>query len=213
MPANYGGQQGAWFSSGDPETSFDATMYAPGMLGVHAQYIEPFKAAASAGIANPTFNWPDNPPGYGTDGRAKRYQYVQLDSGSSITPGPGFIAFWKDKSIYKVTGDQTQLGRGRIAGRFPGRLATSQTLPLGNFGWIQTQGPGIVKFRDGVTQTNVTGAGNFVYAAGTGATDAGKAEVSAAGTATPYPAIGVSASQLEPTSLFAVVDLDFPETP
>jgi hypothetical protein len=208
MPNNLAGQQGAWFSTGDPETSFDLTLYAPGMLGVHAQYIEPFKSAASSSYPGTSPNWPDNPAGYGTDGRAKRYQYVNVDSGSSVTPTPGGIAFWKKKEIYQVTGDYTQLGRGRIAGRFPGRTSTSGTIPLGYYGWIQTQGPGMVRFQTSVTQSNVTAVGNFVIPYTTGTAD-----VMAAGSAPTYPVIGYTASAIEPTTLLAVVDLDFPETP
>jgi len=178
-------QQGVFVSTGDPETVDDASMYAPGTLGARVTVKQPTRGAAGA-----------------EDYRYKTYQYVRGDSSMSVTPFKGAVMWWADKTAYQVTTDPTKLGRGRVAG-------ICQSAPgAGNFFYVQTQGPGIVKFIDGVTAAP-SDDGLIVVPSAT----AGKADALAAGSAATYPAIGVTAGALQGGTSEAVVDLDVPETP
>jgi hypothetical protein len=112
------------------------------------------------------------------------------------------VAWWSDKTKYLVTTAPTTLGRGRIAGVFQNAIG------LGNFGCIQTQGPAIVKYVDTPTAAP-SAAGLFVIPSAT----AGKADCIAAGTASTYPVLGLSAQAITGSDSTAIVDLDVPETP
>lgn len=184
MPNNIR-QQGAWVSTGDPETVDDASMYAPGMLGIRVTVKQP-GVPGSPGAEN-----------Y----REKTYQYVQGDSSMSTSPFPGAVMWWADKTKYRVTTSPTTLGRGRVAGVCQGSPGA------GNFFYVQTQGPAKVKFVDAPT-AEPSAAGLIVIPSAT----AGKADCLAAGSAATYPALGVSAGARDANSE-AVCDLDVPETP
>lgn len=195
MPNNIRNQT-AYVSTGDPETVSDARPYAPGMLGarVTVKEVGPQGSPVSGGKSE-TF-------------RPKTFQYVQTDSTMTVSPFKGAVAWWKDKTKYLVTTDPTN--RGRIAGVFENNEAVAPIAP-GNFCFIQTQGPGLVKFIDAPTAAP-TAAGLIVIPSAT----AGKADCLAAGSAATYPPLGSSASTFadnNPADTLALVDLDVPETP
>jgi hypothetical protein len=201
MPYNIR-QQGAFFSTGDPETVSDKTMYAPGLLGARATVKEPSTGSPVVG-------------GTTAVSRVKTYQYVQSDSGMAVAPFKGAVAWWSDKSKYLATTSQSKLGRGRIAGVFEndesGLIDGKGANPIipGNFCWIQTAGPALVKFIDAPTSAP-DATGKFVIPSSTD----GKADCIAAGTASTFPTLGVSAgaTTLFPGNTLALVDLDVPET-
>jgi hypothetical protein len=178
--------QPMYLRSGDPETENEASLLYPGMLG------------ARITIKQPAFG---GPPGAEAN-RFKTYQLIQTDSTMSVNPYAGAVAWWADKTKYLVTTSPTALGRGRVAGVFQNPITP------GNFGCVQTKGPGTVNFIDAVVVGSVNAAGNFVIPSAT----AGKADVVAAGTASTYPPLGYTAGSLGP-GVMAVVDLDVPETP
>lgn len=185
MPNNIRNQT-VYVTTGDPETVDDAVMYAKGQLGGRVTVKQP---------------GPPGAPG-AEEHRDKTYQYVQTDSSMSVSPFKGAVAWWKDKTKYQVTTDLTALGRGRIAGIF------QNAITKGNFGYIQTQGPAVVKFVDAPAAVP-TAAGLSVIPSAT----AGKADCIAAGGALTYPKLGVSAGAYNAAACEAVVDLDVPETP
>src|SRR5262245_53741919 len=150
-----------WVSTGDPETVNDPTPQYKGMVGMRYTIVQP----------------PRSTPG-AEAGRSKRYQYVQTDSTMSVAPFPGAVAWWSDKTAYKVTTSPTTLGRGRIAGVFQNAITP------GFYGFVQFEGPATVKFVDAVTATP-TAAGLFVIPSAT----AGKADCLAAGNAATYPVL------------------------
>ena len=204
MPYNIRNQT-AYISTGDPETVNDPRPYAPGMLG------------ARVTIKQPTVGTPIS-TGVGEQYRFKTFQYVQTDSTMTVAPFKGAVAWWSNKASYLVTTTVTTLGRGRIAGVFenddtgryaPGGLASPIT--LGNFCFIQTQGPGLVKFVDAPTAAP-TAAGLLVIPSATN----GKADCLAAGSSATYPILGLSAStfaNIDGSNTLALVDLDIAETP
>lgn len=179
--------QPMYLQSGDPNTENVAVLAYPGSLGARLTVKEPGPPGSPGAVA----------------GRFKTYQLIQTDSGMAVGPFPGAVAWWADKTKYLVTTDSTKLGRGRIAGVF------NNAITPGNYGCIQTQGPATVKFIDAVVVANVAVAGNFVIPSAT----AGKADVMAAGTATTYPPLGVTAGTLAGGDSTGIVDLDVPETP
>lgn len=186
MPYNIRNQP-MYLQSGDPENENTATLAYPGMLGSRITLKQP---------------GPPGAPG-AEDFRFKTYQLIQTDSTMTTVPYKGAVAWWSDKTKYLVTTSPTTLGRGRIAGVFQNAIA------VGNFGCVQTQGPATVKFINAVITANLTIAGNFVIPSAT----AGQADVIAAGTASTYPALGVTAGAVNLGDNTAVVDLDVPETP
>ena len=182
-------QQGHWVSTGDPETVDDATMYAPGMLGAKVTVKQP---------------GPPGTPG-AEDYRDKTYQYVQGDSSMTVAPFKGSTMWWADKTKYRVTTNPATLGRGRVVGVYQNLVSPAK---LGNFFFVQTEGPAIVKFIDGVTAAP-TVAGLIVIPSAT----SGKADCLAAGSAATYPSMGVSSGAYNAAAAEAVVDLDIPSTP
>lgn len=137
------------------------------------------------------------------DGYAKTHQLVGTDSTMSVAPFDGAVAWWADKTKYQVTTSPTTLGRGRIAGVF--RTAVTR----GNYCGIQTQGRHPrVKFIDAVAVAP-SAVGLAVIPSAT----AGKADTIAAGGATTYPTLGMTAGTYDATNATGVVDLDVPETP
>lgn len=178
--------QPMYIRSGDPETENEVVLAQPGMLGSRVTVKQP---------------GPPGTPG-AEDFRDKTYQLIRTDSTMTVAPFKGAVAWWADKTKYLVTTTVTTLGRGRVAGVF------QFAITAGNYGFIQTQGPGIVKFIDAVTAAP-TAAGLIVIPSATNA----KADCLAAGTAATYPTLGVSAGVYDAANTQAVVDLDVPETP
>lgn len=195
------GQQAVYFPSGDPETdnipasTITGQIPYPGQLGMRVTITEPVRTSPTA-----------------FKGRSKTYQLVQTDSSMAVAPFPNAVAWWSDKTRYLVTTSVTKLGRGRIAGRFPDNGAGG-SITLGNYGWVQTEGPGLVKVVDSPA-TPALSTGLFVVPS---ATD-GKADLVAAGTAATYPALGTTASTMNPAyaggpnDQTIIVDLDVPQT-
>ncbi len=185
MPNNIRNQT-IYVTTGDPETVNDPTIYAKGQLGGRVTVKQP-GVPGSPGAEN-----------Y----RDKTYQYVNTDSSMSVSPFKGAVAWWADKTRYRVTTDPTALGRGRVAGIFQNAISK------GNYGYIQVQGPAIVKFVDAPAAVP-TVAGLSVIPSATAA----KADCIAAGGALTYPKLGVSAGVYNAVNCEAIVDLDVPETP
>lgn len=178
--------QPMYVRSGNLETENESSLLYPGMLGSRVTVKQPGPMGA---------------PG-AEEFRDKTYQLVQVDSAATTAPFRGAVAWWSDKTRYLVTTSPTALGRGRVAGVFQNAIS------LGYFGFIQTQGPAIVKFVDAPVAAP-TVAGLIVIPSAT----AGKADCLAAGSAATYPALGVTASALQGGTSEAIVDLDVPETP
>lgn len=177
--------QPMYLQSGDPESENAVTLLYPGMIGSRLTVRQP--STGAVGIEA---------------GRAKTYQLVQTDSSMAVAPFQGAVAWWADKTKYLVTTTVATLGRGRIAGVFQNAITP------GNYGCIQVQGPAIVKFVDAPTAAP-SAAGLFVIPSAT----AGKADCIAAGTASTYPVLGLSAQAILGADSTAVVELDVPETP
>lgn len=177
-------QQPVYLQSGDPEQENNATLAYPGQLGTRFFVVQPSRTPAGA-----------------EDGRAKGYQIVRTDSTMSVAPYRGAVAWWSDKTRYLVTTTVTTLGRGRVAGVFQNAVTP------GNYTCIQIKGPATVKFTDSVTATP-DATGQFVIPSATNA----KADCLAAGSASTYPALGVSAGSFNAASREGIVDLDVPET-
>lgn len=177
-------QQAIWLQSGDPETENTPTLQYPGLLG--ARYVTKQPHRSAAGVE---------------DGRSKGYQLIQTDSTMTVSPYRGAVAWWADKTKYLVTTSVTALGRGRIAGVF------QNAIDKGNYGFVQIEGPATTKLIDAPTAVP-TAAGFFVIPS---ATD-GKADVLAAGSASTYPSLGVTAGALNVGDNTVVVDLDVPQT-
>ncbi len=185
MPNNIRNQT-VYVRSGDPSTDWDTTLYAPGQLGARTTIKQP-SPGGSAGAE---------------DNRIKTFQQILTDSTMTTAPYDGAVAWWSDKTRYLVTTSPTALGRGRVAGVFPGAV------PVGYYGWVQTQGPATVKVVDAPTAVP-SGVGQFVIPSAT----AGKADVLAAGSAATYPPLGVTAGSWNAAAATVIVDLDIPETP
>lgn len=202
MPYNIRNQT-AYVSTGDPETVNDPRPYAPGMLGARVTIKEPTVGSPVA-------------TGVGESYRFKTFQYVQTDSTMAVAPFKGAVALWSNKASYVVTTTVATLGRGRVAGIFENDdsgkwTGRANAITPGYYCFIQTQGPGLVKFLDSPTAAP-TAAGLIVVPSAT----AGKADCLAAGTAATYPALGLSAStfaNIDGSDTMALVDLDVPETP
>lgn len=195
------GTQTLFSPSGDPEkddipvSPITGQVAYPGQLGMRMTIIEPNRLA----------------PGP-FQGRSKTYQLIQTDSSMATAPFPNAVAWWADKTKYLVTTSVTKLGRGRIAGRFPDNGAGG-SITKGNYGFIQTEGPGLVKIIDAPTSAALA-TGLFVTPS---ATD-GKGDILAAGTAPTYPPLGVTVSTMNPAYTngpndnTVIVDLDVPQT-
>lgn len=172
-------------AGGDPELVNEAVWPYPGQIGKRMMVKQP---------------GPGGTPG-AEDYRDKEYQLVNTDSTMSVAPYKGAVAWWADKTNYKVTTTVTTLGRGRVAGVFQNAITP------GNVGYIQTKGPAVVKLTDTITSTPLA-SGLFVIPSATAA----KADCLAAGSAATYPPLGLSASTLNLGDNTCIVDLDVPET-
>jgi hypothetical protein len=202
MPGRWD-QPALFLQSGDPETENVVSLLYPGQLGSRITIKEPPGpgtplTGATAQSAQTNF-------------RYKTYQLVQTDSSAAVAPFPNAVAWWSDKTKYLVTTSQSKLGRGRIAGRFPGKSlnegGTGASIAAGNYGCIQTHGPGILKFVDAPV-ANPTVAGLIVIPSSTD----GKADCLAAGSAATYPILGYTAGAYDAANTQGLVDLDVPET-
>lgn len=187
-------QTAVYLQSGDPEKENVASLLYPGQLGTRFTIVEKGPPATIYGTG--TF-----PPA-----RSKTYQLVGTDSSMATAPFPNAVAWWADKTQYQVTTSVSKLGRGRVAGRFPDN-GTGGSIAKGNFGCIQTYGPGVLRFQAGPT-ASPTVAGLIVIPS---AND-GQADCLAAGSAATYPILGYSAGVFDAANLQGVVDLDVPET-
>lgn len=182
---NWQRQQAVWVQSGDPETVDSPALTYPGQLGKFVSVKQPTATA---------------PEGQDEEGRDKVYRLVHTDSSMTVSPFRGAVAWWQDKSRFRTTTSPTN--RGRVAGVY------QNAITRGNYGWIQTGGPGIVKFVDAPTAAP-TAAGLIVIPSGT----AGKADCLAAGTAATYPILGYSSAAYNAALAEAVVDLAVPDLP
>lgn len=127
-------------------------------------------------------------------GIAKRFQLIQADSVMDVVPYAGAVAYWLLNTGYLVTTDVSVAGRGNVAGVFVNALT------LGNVGCIQIAGKGPVDIDTG---TPLASGLNVSPSAADG-----KATVSAAGTAAPYPPIGRSVSATAISGTVYPVELD-----
>jgi hypothetical protein len=167
-------QQPMFVPDGNPENTSEpeATWRSPGQIGA--------------------FHTVQNVPGGGEASGVqtrhdKTYRLVRTDSSMTVGPYPGAVAWWADRARYQVTTDPTALGRGNVAGRF-----CRAWNALGDLMFIQTDGPGTVKFVDAPTAAP-TAAGLFVIPSATAA----KADCLAAGTAATYPILGKSTEAVD----------------
>lgn len=177
-------QQAMWVSTGDPETVDDSRLPQPGQLGRYLTVKQP--TSATPGVEA---------------GRDKTYRYIQVDS-ASPAPYVGAVAWWADKSQFKVTLSATN--RNNRAGVFQG------TCTPGRYAYVQTGGPGTVKFVDAPTAVpNV--AGRCVIPSATN----GKADALAVGTAPTHVVLGWvgTTPNYNASDSTAVVELDIPDNP
>lgn len=188
--------QPLYVSTGNPETVSDtpSKVFAPGQAGKYITIKQPGPAGASAGSAE--------------DYRDKTYRYVLTDSTMSTTPYDGAVAWWSDKSRYKVTTSPTASNRNQVAGVFKGAPT------VGHWAFIQTGGPGSVKFVDAPTAAIAVGVSVIP------SSTAGKADTTAVGTAPTHALMGYVAAApgtANPSgsaaSMVYVVDLFIPEMP
>lgn len=183
-------QPAIYLQSGDPENENVVSLLYPGQLGARFTVIQPTRSI---------------PVNTSAAGRSKRYQLVRTDSTMTVAPYKGAVAWWSDQSQYLVTTNSPSVaqGRNRIAGGFVNAITP------GNFGCVIIQGPGTVKFIDGVTQANVV-AGAYVIPSATN----GKADVVAASTAPTQQPLGTVETPLtfNVTDLTALIDYNIPET-
>ena len=130
---------------------------------------------------------------------SKNIQLVRTDSTMTTAPFNGATAWWKNRLTYQTTTATTN--RGQVAGVYlgavtPGRLAI-----------IQTGGrhPSL-KFVDAPTSTP-DATGKIVIPSAT----AGKADCLAAGSASTYPPMGVTAGTYDAANAQCAVDLAIPQ--
>jgi len=173
-----------YLQSGDPERENTPTLFAPGLLGSRFTVVQP------TGRGSPL-----------TVGRSKRYQLVKTDSTMTVSPYPGAVAYWSDKSTYLVTTARTNLNL--VAGRF------GSLVDKGNYCCVQIGGPAYVKVVDGSVAACAIGDSII----GSSATD-GKADRVASGTAPTNTTLGIVSAPLTKLASDALVltDLDVPET-
>lgn len=190
-------EQAQWVSTGNPETVDDsvAKLFAPGQVGKYLTIKAPGPSGPSVTGAG---------EGTSDTGRDKEYRYVQCDSTMTTAPFPGAVAWWSDKSRFKVTTSAAL--RGRRAGVFKG----TPTFAAGNYCFIQTGGTSWVKAVDADVQAALV-AGLFVIPSATAA----KANVLASGTAATFPPLGYTVGVIEQGGVTAriLVDLDIPDNP
>lgn len=178
-------QQPVYLQSGNPETEDNVSLLYRGQLGVRFFNTNPQRSAPGADA-----------------GRSKGYQVVRTDSTMSVSPFPGAVAWWSDKTQYLVTTDPTKLGRGRIAGVF-------RNSPVkGNYTCIQVEGPCPVKLVDAPTAAPTANSGQYIIPSAT----AGKADCLAVAAAATYQPLGVVAGALNLGDNTIITDLDVPVT-
>ena|SRR5689334_12352715 len=135
-----------------------------------------------------TFNDPED------SNIAKRWQLVLQDSVADVVPSAGGVAWWRDVSGYRVTGDVSVAGRGNVAGIYQGLISPDYV------GCIQIGGPGNVLFSAGTPDAT----GLIVIPT---ATDL-SAQALAAGSAATYPPIGTTLGTA--TNNLARVEINLP---
>jgi hypothetical protein len=186
--ANNTKQQIQYNPSGNPETANSASVLIPVQLG---RYLTVKQPSSSSQV--------DNNDANGTD---KEYRYIRVDSGMTLAPSRGLVAFWLNKQKGVVTTDLSRAGgAGRIAGVFPNSITP------GNYGYVQTGGLGLVLFKSTGRTADPTAAGLFVVA---DTVQTAKADCLAAGTAPSRPFLGWSAGPIQGDN-FALVNLNVPE--
>lgn len=185
--------------TGDPVGVNETTPYAQGQLGaeVTVRNASTFGTSATGpgGAIAGQVAQPDAVKG------GKTFKYVQVDSTATVAPFQGAVAWWSDKDNFIVTTAATN--RGQVAGVF-----CSPFPQLGNFGFIQIQGPAIVKFVDAPTATP-TAAGLHVIPSATAA----KADCLASGSAPTFPLLGRSNGVYAPLTATAEVILNINQVP
>jgi hypothetical protein len=175
-------------TTGDPESfAVDAPHPYPGQVGSRVTIQQPGPRGSGEGQAEAN--------------RSKTYQLVQGDSSMTVAPFPGAVAWWKDKSRYKVSTDPAATARGNIAGVIQGSPGKGQ------FFFVQTEGPATVKHVE-APAGGAFAVGDSVIPSAT----AGMADRVAAGTAPTYPTLGLATSVTNGNAEI-VVDLAVPVTP
>lgn len=174
--------QQVFLSTGNPDTTNDATLYAPGELGAVFDF-------------NPGVN-------------ARTYQRVKLDSGATSANAVGVVAanmlaYWKDKTQKIVTNDTKQAAGASVANGFGNNVAGifRFAVTAGNYCDILKTGNGINVASDG------TGGAGATAIADVTASQARIAGI-AVGTAPTYQPLGVI--RVAAVANIAVVDVDIP---
>src|SRR3970040_1341492 len=102
-------QQAQFVSTGNPETVSDD----PAKRGFISGQLRNYVVIQQPSSPNPTAG-----EGEAEEHRNKTYRYVIADSSMSVAPFKGAVAWWSDKSRFKVTTSPTTEARGRRAGVF-----------------------------------------------------------------------------------------------
>ncbi len=185
--------QPAYVTTGDPVSVNETTPYAVGQLGAEVTVKTP-SSMPLTGISGQQAQVASGPGG-------KTFKYVQVDSSAPVAPFQGAVAWWSDTDNFKVTTSATN--RGLIAGVFCGPYPA-----LGNYGFVQIQGPALVKYTDSTTGAP-SAAGLHVIPSGTNA----KADCLAAGSAATYPLLGRSNGAVDALTRLGEVILSINQVP
>jgi hypothetical protein len=185
--------QPIWVTTGDPVSVNEVTPYAVGQLGAEVTV----KNTSSFGVGSIAGQVTQPDAGRG----GKTFKFVQVDSTATVAPFQGAVAWWSDADNFKVTTAATN--RGQVAGVF-----CSPFPQLGNYGFIQIQGPAFVKFVDAPT-ANPTAAGLIVIPSATAA----KADCLASGSAATFPVLGRSNGVYNVTTTLGEVMLQTQQVP
>ena len=173
--------QTVYVSTGNPDTVNDSTPYFPGQLG------------------------------QAMDVNDRAYQYVQLDSGATVSSPAGVVAanevaYWKDRSQYIVTNDSSQALFQATANSFRNNVAGifRNAMTAGNYGFVLQRGRSI-----NVKEAGSATAG-MILIANTSATAADTLGV-AINTAPNCQPLGVVVTGT--VANVAVADIDIPNIP
>ncbi len=173
--------QTVYVSTGNPDTVNETTPYFPGQLG------------------------------QAFDKEDRAYQYVQLDSGATVSAASGVVAanelaYWKDRSQYIVTNDSSQALFQATANSFRNNVAGifRNAMTAGNYGFVLQRGRSI-----NVKEAGSATAGTILIA-NTSATAADALGV-AINTAPNCQPLGVVVTGTVAT--VAVADIDIPNIP
>lgn len=166
----------------------ETTPYAPGQLGCETTVRN--ASQFGVGVISGQVAQADG----GKEG--KTFKFVQVDSAAPVAPYQGALAWWSDKDNFIVTTSATN--RNQIAGVF-----CSPFPQLGNYGFIQIQGPCLVKFVDAPTAA-VAATGTLVIPSATN----GKADNLAVGTAPTHVVMGRGNGVINAGNQLAEVILD-----